>query len=154
MRRSGHCCRFRCLRWCPGDDAALDLCFMHYSSDGVIGEVSIADVSRDDICGGDVSCDNVGSQGPEVRSGDLAEPIECRLGDRYTFTIVEGCNGADNRISVNYDDFITDVEVDDIILVGPRGACALDCSKRYRLHSKRCTLIGATCSFVAGCYWL
>jgi hypothetical protein len=45
-------------------------------------------------------------QGPEVRSGDLAEPIDLEVGQRYTFTIEEGANGKGGRISVNYDDFI------------------------------------------------
>ena len=39
------------------------------------------------------------------------------MGESYTFTITEGCNGIDGRISVNYDDFISDVEVNDILLV-------------------------------------
>lgn len=30
------------------------------------------------------------AQGPEVRSGDLAEPIEMQRGESYTFTITEG----------------------------------------------------------------
>ena len=41
-----------------------------------------------------------------MRSGDLAEPISMEPGQRYTFTIEEGANGKDGRISVNYDDFI------------------------------------------------
>jgi len=41
-----------------------------------------------------------------VRSSDLAEPIEMQLGQRYIFTIEEGANGKNGRISVNYDDFI------------------------------------------------
>ena len=38
-------------------------------------------------------------------------------GDKFTFTIEEGANGTDNRISVNYDGFIDDVSVGDILLV-------------------------------------
>ncbi len=41
----------------------------------------------------------------------------CRAGDKYTFTIDEGANGQDGRISVNYDGFIDDVSVGDIMLV-------------------------------------
>ncbi|KAK9908980.1 hypothetical protein WJX75_005511 [Coccomyxa subellipsoidea] len=57
------------------------------------------------------------TKGPEVRSGDLAEPIDMKPGDKYTFTIEEGANGTDGRISVNYDGFIDDVSVGDILLV-------------------------------------
>ena len=38
-------------------------------------------------------------------------------GDRLTFTIEEGANGIDGRISVNYDGFIDDVSEGDILLV-------------------------------------
>ncbi len=56
-------------------------------------------------------------QGPEVRSGDLAAPIEMRHGERYVFTIREGATGKDGIISVNYDGFISDVSVGDELLV-------------------------------------
>lgn len=38
-------------------------------------------------------------------------------GDKFTFTIEEGANGTNNRISVNYDGFIDDVSIGDILLV-------------------------------------
>lgn len=38
-------------------------------------------------------------------------------GEQYTFTITEGANGTDGRISVNYDGFIADVGIGDILLV-------------------------------------
>ncbi len=38
-------------------------------------------------------------------------------GEKFTFTIEEGANGTDGRISVNYDGFIDDVSVGDILLV-------------------------------------
>ena len=43
-----------------------------------------------------------------------AQPV---AGDKYTFTIDEGATGEDGRISVNYDGFIDDVSVGDIMLV-------------------------------------
>jgi hypothetical protein len=53
--------------------------------------------------------------------GSVTEP-ECQIwrapaGERYTFTIAEGANGAGGRISVNYDGFIDDVSVGDTLLV-------------------------------------
>lgn len=57
------------------------------------------------------------TKGPEVRSGDLTEPIELKQGDKYTFTTEEGANGTNNRISVNYDGFVNDVSVGDILLI-------------------------------------
>ncbi len=35
----------------------------------------------------------------EVRSGDLHEPLQLAPGDKVTFTIVEGADGSDNRVS-------------------------------------------------------
>jgi hypothetical protein len=37
------------------------------------------------------------TKGPEVRSGDLVEPIDMAPGDELTFTIEEGANGAGKR---------------------------------------------------------
>ena len=52
-----------------------------------------------------------------MRSGDLAEPINMKSGEEYTFSIREGANGKDGCISVNYDGFINDVSVGDVLLV-------------------------------------
>ncbi|CAI5531511.1 unnamed protein product [Closterium sp. Naga37s-1] len=56
------------------------------------------------------------TKGPEVRSGDLPQPIELEPGESFTFTIRRGV-GSHRTVSVNYDGFIDDVDVDDIILV-------------------------------------
>ena len=56
------------------------------------------------------------SQGPEVRSGDLPQPIILNPGQEFTFTIQRGVGTAD-CVSVNYDDFVNDVEVGDMLLV-------------------------------------
>ena len=44
-------------------------------------------------------------------------PPALLAGDRFVFTIEEGANGHNGRISVNYDGFIEDVSVGDILLV-------------------------------------
>ncbi|XP_058096005.1 plastidial pyruvate kinase 2-like [Magnolia sinica] len=56
------------------------------------------------------------TKGPEVRSGDLPQPIALTTGQEFTFTIRRGV-GTDNCVSVNYDDFVNDVEVGDMLLV-------------------------------------
>lgn len=38
-------------------------------------------------------------------------------GEKYIFTIEEGANGANGRISVNYDGFVEDVSVGDTLLI-------------------------------------
>ncbi|MBA0621830.1 hypothetical protein Godav_007420, partial [Gossypium davidsonii] len=54
--------------------------------------------------------------GPEVRSGDLPQPITLTTGQEFTFTIRRGV-GTPDCVSVNYDDFVNDVEVGDMLLV-------------------------------------
>ncbi|ERN05031.1 hypothetical protein AMTRI_Chr01g131660 [Amborella trichopoda] len=56
------------------------------------------------------------TKGPEVRSGDLPQPIMLSSGQEFTFTIKRGV-GKEDCVSVNYDDFVNDVEVGDMILV-------------------------------------
>ncbi|OVA04203.1 Pyruvate kinase [Macleaya cordata] len=56
------------------------------------------------------------TKGPEVRSGDVPQPILLKEGQEFNFTITRGvCT--ENTVSVNYDDFVNDVEVGDMILV-------------------------------------
>ncbi|KAL6641494.1 hypothetical protein ACP70R_019675 [Stipagrostis hirtigluma subsp. patula] len=56
------------------------------------------------------------TKGPEVRSGDVPEPIMLNEGQEFNFTIKTGVSTVDT-VSVNYDDFINDVEVGDTLLV-------------------------------------
>ncbi|XP_042481373.1 plastidial pyruvate kinase 2 isoform X2 [Macadamia integrifolia] len=56
------------------------------------------------------------TKGPEVRSGDLPKPIMLATGQEFTFTIRRGV-GTESCVSVNYDDFVNDVEVGDMLLV-------------------------------------
>lgn len=57
------------------------------------------------------------TKGPEVRSGDLPEPIVIKQGDKFTFTTQPGADGRNGRIGINYDGFVDDVSVGDILLV-------------------------------------
>jgi len=57
------------------------------------------------------------TKGPEVRSGDVVKPLQLRRGDPIVFTITEGADGTDGRLTVNYDGFVDDVAVGDLILV-------------------------------------
>lgn len=51
-----------------------------------------------------------------MRSGDVPQPITLTEGQEFNFTIKRGVSTVDT-VSVNYDDFINDVEVGDILLV-------------------------------------
>ncbi|KAJ0986237.1 hypothetical protein J5N97_004593 [Dioscorea zingiberensis] len=56
------------------------------------------------------------TKGPEVRSGDVPQPINLETGEEFTFTIKRGVS-TETCVSVNYDDFVNDVEVGDMLLV-------------------------------------
>lgn len=52
-----------------------------------------------------------------LRSGVQSGQGAGIAGAKYTFTIKEGADGKNGRISVNYDGFIDDVSVNDMLLV-------------------------------------
>jgi pyruvate kinase len=61
-------------------------------------------------------------KGPEIRTGDVAAPIELKPGEIFDFTVKPG--GADRgseeeirSVDVNYQDLIKDIEVGDTVLV-------------------------------------
>ncbi|XP_061343909.1 pyruvate kinase isozyme G, chloroplastic-like isoform X2 [Gastrolobium bilobum] len=56
------------------------------------------------------------TKGPEVRSGDVPQPILLKEGQEFNFTIRRGVSSGDT-VSVNYDDFVNDVDVGDVLLV-------------------------------------
>ncbi|VVM06161.1 pyruvate kinase [Methylacidimicrobium cyclopophantes] len=57
------------------------------------------------------------TQGPAIRTGDLANRLELHPGDIFTFT-VRGDPSVDERsVSVNYDDLAQDLRVGDVVLV-------------------------------------
>ncbi|XP_058206075.1 plastidial pyruvate kinase 2 isoform X2 [Rhododendron vialii] len=67
-------------------------------------------------CEGNVIAIMLDTKGPEVRSGDLPQPITLVTGQEFSFTIRRGVGTAD-CVSVNYDDFVNDVEAGDMLLV-------------------------------------
>ncbi|XP_011624562.1 pyruvate kinase isozyme G, chloroplastic isoform X2 [Amborella trichopoda] len=80
------------------------------------------------------------TKGPEVRSGDLPQPIMLKAGQEFTFTIRRGVN-SENVVSVNYDDFVNDVEEGDTLLVDGGMMC---------LAVKSKTLDSVTCEVIDG----
>ncbi|XP_020261308.1 pyruvate kinase isozyme G, chloroplastic [Asparagus officinalis] len=56
------------------------------------------------------------TKGPEVRSGDVPQPIFLKEGQEFNFTIKRGVSTEDT-VSVNYDDFVNDVDAGDTLLV-------------------------------------
>jgi pyruvate kinase len=60
-------------------------------------------------------------KGPEIRTGDLAVPIELRPGEIFDFTVKPGAdreNAEEIRsVDVNYQDLVNDIKVGDTVLV-------------------------------------
>jgi pyruvate kinase len=59
----------------------------------------------------------IDTKGPEIRSGDLKQPLELKVGDKLTLTIDKKPEYPAYTTEINYDGFINDVSVGDIILV-------------------------------------
>jgi len=57
------------------------------------------------------------TKGPEIRTGDLAQPMALSKGDTVTLTIRNEAQHPANTTSINYDQFINDVEVGDQLLI-------------------------------------
>ena len=55
-------------------------------------------------------------QGPAIRTGDLPAPVQLKKGDRFDFTVDPSAEGK-RCVSVNYPDFLNDIEEGAIILV-------------------------------------
>lgn len=60
-------------------------------------------------------------KGPEIRTGDLAAPIELRPGDIFDFTVKPGAPRETSEeirsVDVNYKDLVNDINIGDTVLV-------------------------------------
>ena len=60
-------------------------------------------------------------KGPEIRTGDVAAPIELKAGEIFDFTVRPGGAGEGSEeirsVNVNYQDLVNDIHVGDIVLV-------------------------------------
>ncbi len=60
-------------------------------------------------------------KGPEIRTGDVAAPIELRPGDTFDFTVKPGAQRETSEeirsVDVNYKDLVNDINVGDTVLV-------------------------------------
>jgi pyruvate kinase len=57
-------------------------------------------------------------KGPEIRTGDVAAPIELRPGEIFDFTVKGGAGDVEVRsVNVNYQDLVNDIKVGETVLV-------------------------------------
>jgi pyruvate kinase len=82
-------------------------------------------------------------KGPEIRTGDLAVPIELRPGEIFDFTVKPGAlreNSEEIRsVDVNYKDMIGDIKVGDTVLVDS-GLIRLEVLEKQDAHI-RCRVL-------------
>ncbi|MBR2141057.1 MAG: pyruvate kinase [Rickettsiales bacterium] len=55
------------------------------------------------------------TKGPEIRTGEVRDKLFVKTGDKFTITINKGVYEDTGKISVNYKNFLKDVDVDDVI---------------------------------------
>jgi len=57
-------------------------------------------------------------KGPEIRTGDVAAPIELKPGEIFDFTVKGGAEDVEVRsVNVNYQDLVNDIKVGETVLV-------------------------------------
>ena len=57
------------------------------------------------------------TQGPEIRTGDMAQPMELKTGDVVSLAVRGDVDVEHRSIQVNYDDLVTSVDVGDRITI-------------------------------------
>ncbi|MDR2778486.1 MAG: pyruvate kinase [Rickettsiales bacterium] len=57
------------------------------------------------------------TKGPEIRTGVVRDKIFLKTGDRFVITIDEGVYEETGKISVNYKDFVNDIDIGDVIVL-------------------------------------
>ncbi len=86
-------------------------------------------------------------KGPEIRTGDVAAPIELRPGEIFDFTVKPGATRDDGEeirsVDVNYRDLVNDIKVGDIVLVDS-GLIRLEVRAKTDAHIRCCVLTPGT----------
>ena len=57
------------------------------------------------------------TQGPAIRTGDIASPLDLQPGQKFTLTVRGEQNVEEHSVDVNYENFINDISVGDVVLI-------------------------------------
>jgi len=57
------------------------------------------------------------TQGPSIRTGDLPVPLDLQPGQKFTLTVRGEHSEEEQSVNVNYENFVNDISVDDIVLL-------------------------------------
>jgi pyruvate kinase len=85
-------------------------------------------------------------KGPEIRTGDVAAPIELRAGEIFDFTVQSGTRDQSEEIrsvDVNYRDLPKDIKVGDIVLVD-NGLIRFEVRSKTESYIRCCVLTAGT----------
>jgi pyruvate kinase len=57
------------------------------------------------------------TQGPAIRTGDISVPLDLKPGGKFTFTVRGERDPEEHSVDVNYENFINDISVGDVVLI-------------------------------------
>ena len=57
------------------------------------------------------------TQGPAIRTGDLPVPLDLKPGQKFTLTVRGERSEEEHSVDVNYENFVNDIKVGDVVLV-------------------------------------
>jgi pyruvate kinase len=57
------------------------------------------------------------TQGPAIRTGDISSPLDLQPGQKFTFTVRGEKSEEEHSVDVNYENFINDISVGDVVLI-------------------------------------
>jgi pyruvate kinase len=57
------------------------------------------------------------TQGPAIRTGDIASPLNLQPGQKFTLTVRGEKSEEEHSVDVNYENFINDISVGDVVLL-------------------------------------
>ena len=57
------------------------------------------------------------TQGPAIRTGDIASPLDLQPGQKFTLTVRGEKSEEEHSVDVNYENFVNDISVGDVVLI-------------------------------------
>ncbi len=57
------------------------------------------------------------TQGPAIRTGDIASPLDLQPGQKFTLTVRGEQSEEEHSVDVNYENFVNDISVGDVVLI-------------------------------------
>jgi pyruvate kinase len=57
------------------------------------------------------------TQGPAIRTGDIASPLDLKPGQKFTLTVRGEKDLEEHSVDVNYENFVNDISVGDVVLL-------------------------------------